>query len=78
MPVNIASELKKSTIAGVWFVFLTFPLMVIKVDTINNTIEWRWMNMLWVGVGAFFLSMLWRFMLYRRELGQNAPEAAPG
>ena len=40
--------LKSSLTAAVWFVFLTFPLMVVKVNTLKNTVEWLWMNMLWV------------------------------
>ena len=32
------NEIKKSLIAAVWFMFLTFPLMVIKVNTIYKTV----------------------------------------
>ncbi len=52
---------------ALWFMFLTFPIMVIKVNTIDNTVIWRWMNLVYVGAGAFFLSWLWRFMMKRRE-----------
>jgi branched-chain amino acid transport system permease protein len=54
--------LKQSTIISLWFMFLTFPIMVIRVNTIENVIEWRWMNMLYVGCGSFILSFLWRFL----------------
>lgn len=47
--------------------FLTFPIMVIKVNTIDNIIIWRWNNMIFMGVGVFFVSMLWRYMLERKE-----------
>jgi len=63
------NEIKKSFLASVWFMFLTFPIMVIKVNTVSNTVEWRWMNMVGVGVGAFFLSMLWRYLLVKKEMG---------
>jgi branched-chain amino acid transport system permease protein len=60
-------EIKKSLLASVWFVFLTFPIIVIRVNTVEKTIEWRWHNMIAVAVGAFFLSFLWRYFLKRKE-----------
>jgi len=62
-------EIKKSIMASIWFIFLTFPIMVIKVNTVTDTVEWRWHNMALVGVGSFFLSMLWRYLLKRKEAG---------
>jgi branched-chain amino acid transport system permease protein len=43
--------------------FLTFPIMVIRVDTIEKTIQWRLMNMVYVGLGTFVLSFVWRYLL---------------
>ncbi|HKI50956.1 MAG TPA: branched-chain amino acid ABC transporter permease [Geothermobacteraceae bacterium] len=63
------SYLKSSLIAAVWFVFLTFPLLVVKVNTLKGTVEWRWMNMLWVGLTALVLSAIWRWAMERREQG---------
>lgn len=60
-------EIKKSLLISVWFIFLTFPLMVIKVNAIDRTIQWRWENVLYVAVGSFFLSMLFRYSLKKRE-----------
>lgn len=60
------NELKKSLIAAVWFMFLTFPILVIKVNTVHNTITWRWNNLLYVAAGAFFGSMLWRWLHYKK------------
>jgi branched-chain amino acid transport system permease protein len=54
--------------------FLTFPIMVIRVNTINNVIEWRWDNMLWIGIGSFFLSFVWRYLLKRRDEGSKKAE----
>lgn len=67
--MTAANEIKKSIIASLWFMFLTFPIMVIKVNTVTNSVEWRWHNMTFVGVGTFFLSMLWRYLLKRKEAG---------
>ena len=69
------SEVFKSSVAAVWFMFLTFPLMVIKISPLDRTIEWRWMRMVYVGVGAFLLSFIWRYMLERKETGSEKGEA---
>ena len=61
------SEIKKSILASLWFMFLTFPILVIRVNTIDNVIEWRWGRMAMVGVGSFVLSFLWRYMIQRRQ-----------
>jgi len=69
------SEIKKSFLVSLWFMFLTFPIMVIRVNTIENIVEWRWINMLIVGVGSFLLSLVWRYLLKRKEYGiQKAEE----
>ncbi|GBC63674.1 branched-chain amino acid ABC transporter permea se [Desulfonema ishimotonii] len=67
-------ELKKSFVICLWFVFLTFPLMVIRVNPIEGVVEWRWLNMVLIAAGSFFGSMLWRYMLERKEMGQKAAE----
>ncbi|MGD8369405.1 MAG: branched-chain amino acid ABC transporter permease, partial [Desulfobacterales bacterium] len=76
--MQVAEEIKKSALVSIWFMFLTFPIMVIRVNTIYRTVEWRWMNMLFVGLGSFFLSMVWRFMIRRKERGQKAAETEEG
>ncbi|MDA3958111.1 branched-chain amino acid ABC transporter permease [Oceanispirochaeta sp.] len=60
-------ELKRAFLTSLWFMFLTFPLLVMKVNTITDTVIWRWMNLLYVGVGSFFLSILWKYLLERRD-----------
>lgn len=71
-------EIKRSLLVAVWFMFLTFPIMVIRVDTIDNEVVWRWKNMLFVGIGAFLLSFVWRFLMRRKEIGGRAAEADDG
>jgi branched-chain amino acid transport system permease protein len=70
------SEIKKSFLVALWLMFLTFPIMVIRVNTIYKTIEWRWERMFMVGIGAFFLSFLWRYLHKRKEAGQKKAEEA--
>lgn len=62
-------EIKKSFLVSLWLMFLTFPIMVIRVNTVENVVEWRWLNMAFVGVGAFFISWFWRYMMKRKEMG---------
>jgi branched-chain amino acid transport system permease protein len=68
---SVPHAFRRSILVALWFMFLTFPLMVIKVDTINKTIEWRWMNLLWVGIGSFVLSFVWRWLLERKEMQKD-------
>jgi branched-chain amino acid transport system permease protein len=62
--------------------FLTFPIMVIRVNTIENVVEWRWMNMMYVGCGSFVLSFFWRYLSGRKISGgkrvsESREEAIP-
>jgi len=68
------SGLKNSLLVSLWFMFLTFPILVIRVNTIEKIVEWRWRNMLFIGVGSFILSFVWRYMLKRKERGATAAE----
>ncbi|MFW6324498.1 MAG: ABC transporter permease subunit, partial [Desulfovibrionales bacterium] len=69
--------LRSLAVSG-WFIFLTFPLMVIRVNTINDVVEWRWMNMLYIGIGSFVLSLVWQILSERRERGRKKQEEQPG
>jgi branched-chain amino acid transport system permease protein len=55
--------------------FLTFPIMVIRVNTVQDVIEWRWKNLLIVGMGSFILSFVWRYLIQRKEAGIKKAEA---
>jgi len=68
------NELKQSTIAAIWFVFLTFPLMVVRVNTSDQLVEWRWMSLVWVAVGAFILSYFWRMAMAHKQAKKKTDE----
>lgn len=68
--------LKKSLLIAAWFMFLTFPVMVIKVNTIEKTIAWRWENLALVGISVFVLSYVWRFLMARRQMGGRDASSA--
>ncbi len=46
-------HIQKGILVSLWFVFLTFPLMVIKVNPIDRIVLWRWHNMFWIAGGSF-------------------------
>ena len=64
--MSLLKEMKKGMFASLWFVFLTFPLMVIKVDPIERIIRWRWDNALYVAIGTFLIYLLVTFLLQRK------------
>ncbi|WLE98328.1 MAG: high-affinity branched-chain amino acid ABC transporter permease LivM [Candidatus Electrothrix communis] len=51
-------HLKKAFLVALWFCFLTFPIMVIKVNPYEETVIWRWQNMLYVALVSFSLYLL--------------------
>ena len=59
----------RALMGSVWFMALTFPLVVLKVDALNDTILFRWENMASIGVGAFVLSIFWRWSMERKARG---------
>jgi len=67
-------EVKKSFLVSIWFMFLTFPIMVIRVNTIHKIVEWRWERMFYVGIGTFFISFIWRYLMRRKEMGAKRKE----
>jgi len=70
----IFNEIKKSFLVSVWFMFLTFPIMVIRVNTVEDVVEWRWKNMAFVGLGSFFLSFVWRYLFRLQEADKKSRE----
>ncbi len=69
------TEIKKSVLVSLWFMFLTFPIMVIRVNPIEDVVEFRWNNLILVGVGSFVISFVWRYLIERKEAGRKREEA---
>lgn len=60
------NDLKKGLLTSIWFVFLTFPIMVIKADPIERTVVWRWHNALYMALGTFCVFFLIKFYQSRK------------
>jgi branched-chain amino acid transport system permease protein len=75
--MKIADELKKSFFIALWFILLTFPIMVIRVNTIEKVVVWRWLNLLYVGIGSFMLSFLWQLFSKKRNLSVQTIRTTP-
>ena len=71
-------DIKRSILISLWFVFLTFPLLVVKVDPYEKIIEWRWHNALYVAIGAFVVSYLLKFFADRKERREADASAEVG
>lgn len=67
--MNIMTGIKDSLLVSLWFILLTFPIMGVRVNTIEKVVEWRWQNLLLVGAGSFILSLAWRYLHKRKEAG---------
>jgi len=72
--ILVISEIRRSLFVSIWFMFLTFPIMVIRVNPIDKIVEWRWGNMLMVGIGSFILSFFWRYFIKKKEMGLQKAE----
>ncbi len=60
--------IKKSFFISLWFAFLTFPLLVVKVDAIEKTVQYRWKNLIYITIGTFILSVLSKaYFLYQED-----------
>jgi len=70
-------EIKKSLIMSLWFMILTFPIMVIKVNTIEHTVVWRWNYLIILVISTFFLSTLWRYMIDRKNMQRGNESKVP-
>ena len=65
-------EIKQAVFVALWFMVLTFPIMVIKVNTIKHIVIFRWSHLFWIGIGTFFASLTWNYFLRRKEEKQKA------
>ena len=54
-------ELRRALLVACWFMFLTLPILVIKIKPLEQTVVWRWTNLCLVGVAAFAVTLAGRY-----------------
>jgi branched-chain amino acid transport system permease protein len=67
-------EIKRSLLIALWFMVLTFPLLVIRVNTTEKIVTWRWENLLYMGLGSFAVSLVWPMLIARSRAGRTRNE----
>lgn len=65
--MKFIDEIKKAFFAAIGLVLLTFPIVVIQVNTIENVVVWRWRNLIYIGLGGFVLSFLFQLLLKKKS-----------
>lgn len=68
--MNIAlKEILKSTLSAIWFMFLTFPILVMKISSVDgvSTTIYRWENLSKVAISVFLGSFIWRYLIKNRD-----------
>ncbi len=63
------SKMAKAFFTSIWFMLLTLPVMGIKLNLLENRIDWRFDRILLVGFGVFFLTLLWNWCFGRKTRG---------
>lgn len=71
-------DIKRSLIISLWFIFLTFPLLVVKVDPYEETVLWRWENAIYIGVAAFVISFLLKMLADRKAKKEAESKSEEG
>ena len=61
-----------SLLIALWFVLLAFPIAGLRVD--DGEIIIRWKSVIVIGVGVFFIALIWRRLLSRRK---DSPPPSP-
>ncbi|MGI6655356.1 MAG: high-affinity branched-chain amino acid ABC transporter permease LivM [Desulfobulbus sp.] len=47
---------------SLWFMVLTFPLLVIRVDPVEHSVTWRWWSLLWAGLTGWSAALVGRML----------------
>lgn len=71
----------KALLASCWFMLLTLPVMGIRLNSVDQTVEWQLDRVAMLGVAIFFLSMLWNWCFSRKARGQaiiSLPQSVSG
>lgn len=73
--MQIVQEIKKSLLTSIWFAFLTFPILVIKVDPLEKIVAWRWGNLGYIALATFVISLGIRGFILESEKRKRRGDA---
>ncbi|MBD5608541.1 MAG: branched-chain amino acid ABC transporter permease, partial [Desulfovibrio sp.] len=65
------AKISKAFFTAIWFMLLVLPVMGIKLNLVENRVDWQFARVLYLGVAIFFLSILWNWMFARKA--RNLP-----
>ena len=71
------NHLKKAFFVALWFSFLTFPILVIKVNPYEETVVWRWKNLFYVALASFILYLTRQAFLTIKVAQEEKKKARP-
>lgn len=63
------SRISKAFFVSIWFMVLTFPVMGIRLNLLDNVVEWRYERILYLGAAVFILAMFWNWCFERKARG---------
>lgn len=63
-------KLGKALLTALWFMLLTLPVMGIRLNLLENTVQWRLERIFALGAGIFFLSLVWNWCFARKARGR--------
>lgn len=72
------SKLAKAFFTAIWFMLLTLPVMGIRLNLLENRIDWRFDRLVYLGIAVFFLTLLWNWCFSRKGRGLPLFQIPPG
>jgi branched-chain amino acid transport system permease protein len=73
---DIALLIRRSLAAAAWITLISFPMVAVKVNTVDRVVTWRWKNVLIAAAAAFAAAAVSQILLNRRR--KNIPPASRG
>jgi branched-chain amino acid transport system permease protein len=75
-PGGFPGAARASLLTAAAFALLLFPLVALRVDAVERTVNWRWANLGWTAAAVFTISLAWRLWLRAAAGGFALPPSA--
>jgi len=56
----------KAALVSLWFGVLTFPILVLRINQIEESLDFRWNNLIMMVAGTFMLTLVWHWLRDRQ------------